>query len=368
MRIIFILPSIGVGGGARVVLEYANHLNERGHDVSVIYPSILTSQLFLKLDQKWYFIKKIAYKFLNILKLLSKPKIIENLNWFDLKADLIEVPFLDEKFIPDADIVVATWWETAVYVNNLSSKKGEKFYLIQHYELWGGPQDIVLKTYQFNSKKIVIAKWLKTNLLKLGVNELDITHIPNGINFDRFKLINSIGGGRPKRVAMLFSRSTFKGSFDGINALIIAKKKFNEMEAVLFGLSPRPSFLPDWIEYIQDPSQDELVAEIYNKSIIYLCPSWAEGWHLPPAEAMACGCAVVSTDIAGVEDYAIHGKTALLSPVKDHELLAENLLILLKNEELRLKLAYSGHDHIHKFSWANATDKMENLFDSFLGK
>lgn len=367
MNIIFVLPSIGNSGGARVVLEYVNNLKSRGHDISVIYPSILTSQLFVKFGSKWHYIRKFLYTLLKIRKINSKPKNIKNLDWFDLKADLIEVPTLNNKFIPDADVIVATWWETAFYVDKLDPKKGEKFYLIQGYEVWGGPNTLVHKTYHLDLHKIVIAKWLKAILLKSGVNKSEIDFIPNGINFEKFKLIIDIRS-RSKRVAMLFSQSTFKGSLDGIKALIWAKREFNGLEAVLFGLSPRPHYLPDWIEYIQDPSQDELVGEIYNKSSIYLCPSWAEGWHLPPAEAMACGCAVVSTDIAGVEDYAIHGKTALLSPVKDHESLAENLLLLLNDEKLRLKLAYSGYEYIHNFSWEKSTDKMENLFNSFLGK
>ena len=39
------------------------------------------------------------------------------IGWFDLKADLIRVPTFSEKFIPNADIIVATRWETAYHVN-----------------------------------------------------------------------------------------------------------------------------------------------------------------------------------------------------------------------------------------------------------
>src|SRR3546814_17749375 len=57
-----------------------------------------------------------------------------------------------------------------------------------------------------------------------------------------------------------------------------------------------------------------------------------EGWHLPPAEAMACGCAVVSTDIPGVFDYALEGTTALLAPPGDSATLADRLTELLDED------------------------------------
>lgn len=74
---------------------------------------------------------------------------------------------------------------------------------------------------------------------------------------------------------------------------------------------------------------------------------------------MACGCSVVSTDNGGVNDYAVHGKTALISPPKDPESLAENLLRVLSDDKLRIKLAQAGHQKIQEFTWKKATDELE---------
>jgi len=40
MKITFVLPDVGISGGARVVFEYANRLTERGHNVHIVYPII----------------------------------------------------------------------------------------------------------------------------------------------------------------------------------------------------------------------------------------------------------------------------------------------------------------------------------------
>jgi glycosyltransferase involved in cell wall biosynthesis len=158
---------------------------------------------------------------------------------------------------------------------------------------------------------------------------------------------------------MLYHEEAWKGVADGIEALIQARRAFPKLQAILFGVYPKPEGLPDWIEYRRDPPQEELVASIYNGSSIYVCPSWAEGFGLPPAEAMACGCAIAVTDSGGVRDFAEDGVTALISPPKDPEALAANLMSLLTNDELRTRLARGGHDRIQQFTWERSTDLME---------
>jgi len=166
----------------------------------------------------------------------------------------------------------------------------------------------------------------------------------------------------------MFSPTEWKGSYDGISALLIAKEKFSNFSAVLFGVSARGKGIPNWIEYIRNPPQEYLVREIYNKCSIFMAPSWSEGWALPPAEAMACGCAVVATDIGGFKDYAIDMKTAILSPPRDPEKLAQNLLNLLENDELRIQLAEEGHRMISTFSWDNSTLLLESFIRKYVSK
>src|SRR4029077_11126416 len=46
---------------------------------------------------------------------------------------------VQDRDVPDADIVVATWWETVEWVHELTPAKGVKVHLMQDYEVWGGP-------------------------------------------------------------------------------------------------------------------------------------------------------------------------------------------------------------------------------------
>lgn len=356
MKIAFLLPGYPNKpvGGFRVVYQYANELVKRNHEVKIIHPFFMPNhslQDSLKMKIK-IILKKIYYS----LHLPSAPSI--DWQYIDPRVQMIYVPFPDEKFIPDGDIIIATAWHTAEYVNSYSLKKGEKFYFIQHYETWSGPKDRVDKTWLMPLKKIVISSWLKDLGIKLGAK--DITVVPNAIEHDKFYLTKKIDD-RPKRISMLYHQSDWKGSSDGIKALEIVKKIVPDIQAVFFGVPERANEIPDWIEYVRTPSQEYLRDIIYNNSSIFLCPSWTEGWGLPVSEAMACGCAVVSTENGGVQDFAIHEETALLSPIKDPEKLANNIVRLLRDEKLRVKLAYAGNEKIKQFNFKRSADLFEKV-------
>lgn len=360
MKITFLLPGypwVPIGGYS-VVYIYANQLVNREHKVTVVHPRFMCNIPILPGFYRW------VRRRLGIIRdIFLRPSV--KWHFIDKRIKLLYVPEPTAKYIPDADVVFATAWQTAEYVWEYPPSKGKKFYLIQHYETWAGPKERVDATWILPMHKVVIANWLYKLGRELGVPEEEMKHIPNGIDHEKYRLINDINS-RPKRVAMMFSLTDWKGSPDGIRALEIAKSRHSDLKAILFGVCPRPKNLPQWIEYVQNPPQDILVQEIYNGSSIYLCPSWTEGWHLPPAEAMACGCAVVATDIGGVHDYAIDGKTALLSPIRNPEALAENLIRLLDNDSLRLRLAQNGYANIQSFTWEYAADLLEEYIKEAL--
>jgi glycosyltransferase involved in cell wall biosynthesis len=270
------------------------------------------------------------------------------------------VPSLDPKHVPVGDAVVATAWETAEYASVLPADRGVGHYLIQHHETWSGPAERVDATWRLPLYKVVIARWLLERAAAQGLT--DVVHIPNAIDLERFRVTRPVDA-RPPRVAMLLSSwHTWKGAAVGIRALELAKREVPELQAVTFGLEPRSADLPAWIDHRQQPAESELVQDVYNGSRLYVCPSFAEGWHLPPAEAMACGCAVVSTDIGGVRDYAEHGRNALLCPVGDAEALAASIVKLLRSDRERQRLAREAVNSIRAFSW----DRSVGAFEDYL--
>jgi glycosyltransferase involved in cell wall biosynthesis len=75
---------------------------------------------------------------------------------------------------------------------------------------------------------------------------------------------------------------------------------------------------------------------------VHVVSSWEEGFGLTGAEAIACGAALATTDTKGSRDYALHESTALVSPPRDPEALAHNVLRLLDDLDLRRRLVATG--------------------------
>lgn len=356
MRITFLLPGYSQKpvGGYRVVYEYANHLVKRGHKVNIIHSQgvesvHLPSSLYRRLKRRaFYFLLRVR------VLLNSRPK----WQFIDPRVNMLYVSEPIARYIPDGDIIFATFWATAEYVREYPRNKGEKCYFLQHYEIWGGPKERVDATWKAPFHKVVISKWLWDIGSSLGAKNM--TYIPNGIDHCHFKILKPIEARRPC-VSMMYSEILWKGAEDGLKALSLTKKKFPSLNAILFGIGKRSCNIPDWIEYYQDPSQKALSEEIYNGSSIYLCPSHAEGFALPPAEAMACGCAVVSADCGGIRDFAKNENTALLSPPMNPEGLAKNLIRLLEDEGLRVKIAKAGYERIQQFTWEHSADLLEQF-------
>lgn len=358
MRILFVLPAyIRVPvGGHKVVYEYANRLSSQGHELSIVHPRnwIPRTNAAGRVDTMLWRVRN---------RVLDRPLV----PWFPINpaVRLLFTPDLRSKHLPDADIIVATSWNTASWVAEASAAKGRKFYFIQHYETWSGDSADVEATWSLPLNKIVVSSWLFDIAAGLG-EENRTTLIPPGLDFDRFQIARPIEK-RADRVGMLYHDSDWKGSHDGIAALERVRKARPHLSAVLFGIAPRPKRLPDWIEYVRSPPPKEHLA-LYNSCAIFLQPSWSEGWGLPATEAMMCGCALVTTDNGGSRDYAIDNETALVAPPKNPGALATRLLELLDDRELRASIALGGNAYVQQFTWSRAVDSVERAFKEPFGR
>jgi glycosyltransferase involved in cell wall biosynthesis len=350
MKINFILPFAGNKpiGGFKIVYEYANRLADKGHKISLIHPSYTFKESFFRDLQ--YFIR---YHQRKIDKSYNPDK------WFELNAyvDSLWIREVNNNNIPDADATIATAWRTAVCVDKLSSSKGKKFYFIQHYETWNGTEEEVNATWKLPLVKIVIAKWLKE--IAGEMNE-EAYYVPNAFNFSEFGLDNKIQNRPKNKIMMLYNELEFKGSKYGIEAFKMLKDEFPDLEVILFGVPSRPHDLPQWFRYYQKPTREKL-RELYNEAAIFISPSLAEGFPLPPAESMMCGCALVCTDIGGHREYAIDNETAILFKPKFSDEIVSSVKRLFNNDNLRIQIAKNGNDFIKQFTWEKAVDGFQNI-------
>lgn len=333
-------------GGAKIMYEYANRLALSGHDI-IIYHSIKRP---FKKSKTPLWLKRIIF----FIRGVARP------SWFPLndKIKSVIVPEITNEYIEEADIVISTWWQMTYAVSLLSDTKGKKFNLIQDYEIWKGEEDKVDASFSLPVTNIVIAKYLY-DLVEKKSGKAPI-HIPLSIDNKLFyqKLIPA--NKNPHSIIMMYSEEKRKGTKYGLACLQKLKDKFPDLQVTLFGVYPKPDNLSPTFSYYQRPNN---LLDLYNNAAIFVTPSLGEGWALPPAEAMSCGCAIVCTNIGGHLDYAKHNETALLFEPGNEDEMYLKIESLLNDNEKRINLANSGHQLITTiFNWEQSVLKMENCF------
>jgi len=350
-KINIILPALPKNpvGGYKVLFEYANKMAEDFNDVWIYYPKRLKPEKIRK---------GVFYKYVFEISKYLKFKIHFAGRWFTLNKNVKEnfIYTLEEKYIRDADVTIASSWETAEWIGNYSQNKGKKLYLIQDFETWSGSKERIIQTWKLPLQKIAIAKWLKEMVNEVGE---ECIIIRNGLDHTTFGIDTSIENRNPLKIAMLYHKLEWKGSNIGIEALKIVKKTIPNLEVALFSTSKRNELIPDWMDFHEKPKN---LRKLYNNSSIFISPSLSEGWGLPRAEAMQCGCATIITNVNGHNDYGMKDEDYLMVNPNEPEELANSIIKLINNNKLRYSISKTGNNLIQNFTWENSYQQMKNTF------
>ncbi len=92
-------------------------------------------------------------------------------------------------------------------------------------------------------------------------------------------------------------------------------------------------------------------SEILSKSWAMLQPSMVEGWGITVIEANASGTPVIASNVPGLKDSILHGKTGVLIPPGDVDQFARCMVDFILHERYRLYLSQQAYIWSQQFSW-----------------
>lgn len=81
-------------------------------------------------------------------------------------------------------------------------------------------------------------------------------------------------------------------------------------------------------------------------------------------EAQAAGCAVIATNVGGIPETVIDGKTGLLVPVDNAVAAEAAMLTLLKDLAARQMLGKAGIENARKYDWDGIAERYAHLYDA----
>ena len=117
--------------------------------------------------------------------------------------------------------------------------------------------------------------------------------------------------------------------------------------------------------HLNGPMED--VVKAYQDSSIFVLSSRFEGFGMVLVEAMACGLPVVSFDCpAGPDEIVTDGVDGFLVPSGDVHALAEKLVTLMAEENLRRRLGHQARRSAERYDMANLVNQWTALFEKVI--
>ncbi|MEM2241036.1 MAG: glycosyltransferase family 4 protein [Nitrososphaeria archaeon] len=206
--------------------------------------------------------------------------------------------------------------------------------------------------------------------------------VPNGVDFYNIRRIVNINeekkslNGVEDNILFIGRLSRIKGVYDLLKAFTIVKRFHDSCQLTIIGDGPLKN---DIIHLVQKHDQLRksviFVGYILSRSLIYkhfynstvlVLPSYSEGMPTVILEAMAVGVPVIVTDVGDISDVIVHGENGLLVKPGDVKELAENILAVIWDKNLRRKLMINGLETAQKYDWSIISKKIDSIYRSLI--
>ncbi len=354
MRITLFVGRADLGGGARVIATYAERLQQRGHEVMVVARPPRTPSLRERIRSAFTGRPLPAHT-------QPSPSYFEERNFrFHLLDQYRPATAAD---VPDADVVVATWWETAEWVATFPPSKGVKVYFLQGYEIFPGISPDVAQrldaTWRLPLHKIAVAQWL-VSLARDTFGDENVDLVPNSVDLNQFNAPPRTKQPVPTVGVMYSTVTYFKGCDISLQAFRLAAKRVPGLKLISFS-TERPSDrlpLPEGTEFVLQPPQ-ERIRDLYARCDAWLFGSRAEGFGLPLLESMACRTPVIATPAGAAPELLAGGGGILVKP-EDSAAMAEAISTISGLSEAAWHdMSDKAHATASRYTWEDATDRFE---------
>lgn len=351
LKLTIICPNDTSSGGIRVIAIYAKKLFERGHDVTVVVaarPSIRARARIIALLKG----KHLRPSPPNPVSFFRDVPF--TVRWLDHPGPITD------RDVPDADVVMATWWTTVEWVWSLSPSKGKKVHFAQDYEIWCTSKEEEISridaAYALPIPKIVIAKWV-SNLLWERWGQKPISYIPNSVDMENFHSPER-GKQVTPTVGFTYSPVFNKGTHITLAAIAEAREKIEDLRVVSFGIS-KPEHLPPYVEF-HPFVPDEKLRLLYSSCDAWLFATRREGFGLPILEAMACRTPVIGTSAGAGRDLIEQGGGRLVN-IDDASDMASKIVEFaeMPTDQWR-SISNAALTTATSYSWDDATNEFED--------
>lgn len=368
MKVLQVIPTLGLGGAERLVIELSKYLVLRKHTVSIVI-----------------FRNEIGYE--NLAKRLDI-KVIPASASYSLWEHSIRCRDFNEyvdEFKPD--IIHSHLFEAELVVNN---RKVENCRYITHWhgchpvadpfefnqllsrDFWWYriQQSALNRKYKGHDTQIIcisdfIRKYISEafDLPEKSYHTIYNGIIPNQVSIEKIQDTEKV------KLVSLGRLAPFKNQQLIIEALAGILNEFScQLQLTFVGDGPSMASLRELANKLGLSEHVEFVGNVENpypylvQADIMVHSTEREAFGMALIEGMECGLPVVAFDSGGIPEIVEHGITGLLAKPGDIEGLKDNLRLLVRDYQTRKRLSENAKQSASRFTMMRFTEAVEELY------
>lgn len=228
----------------------------------------------------------------------------------------------------------------------------------------------------------VVSKAMKKTVVDMGILPDKVEVIPMGVDLKGLFTPDPRVPRKTDELLFVGRLVEKKGVQFLLEAMPAVLKKHSTVRLILAGSGPMEQELrqqaqrlqiSDRVSFLGMVSQTELPA-MYRKATLAIFPFIVaksgdqEGFGLVQVEAMGCECPIIAGDLPAIHDIVIHEENGLIFPSGNAQALADSIIKLLDDPELRARLAGEGRKSVvQNFDWEIIAGKYSHIYQELIG-
>ncbi len=215
---------------------------------------------------------------------------------------------------------------------------------------------------------VVVSQSTKDELVAKGIPEQKIAIVHNGVDSNSY----TSGPKAPTPQVVYLGRvKKYKQIDHLVKAFKVVRNKIAEVELIVAGRGDynelkelvRRLELTSCVRLVGEVSEKEK-AEILQKAWVFVTPSMKEGWAISVIEANSCGTPAIAYDVPGLRDSIKHRETGILVPYSNIDELANAIVEMLTDSQLRQELSSNALKWASNFSWDRSSREFMDVISS----
>lgn len=213
---------------------------------------------------------------------------------------------------------------------------------------------------------ICISESTRQDLIRLfetDTKKVSVVHL----GFEKFSVVKKNGGQSPatKKPYLLYvgDRGIYKNFNGFVRAIASSKRLKNDFDILAFGGGSLTSFEVNLLSELgfqrdqvkQLSGDDKLLGKLYGGAAAFVYPSLYEGFGLPPLEAMAHNCPVISSNTSSMPEV-IGDAAEFFNPTSLDDI-ADAIERVVYSPSRRVELVTLGQKRLNNFSWGRCAEE-----------